>query len=148
MSKNPKRGNEKSQPVWDVLAGLSAGVGNILALPSVLVPYLQDSELLGKIEDRSRFNRLGTCLERDIRSFTVEFRDLQLQHQGRSGHSKDPTEVMRTIDIHQQYVDWAFRFDDVVIPTFMDMLQMIKNAGGSTESIAIPSAARLAQQLN
>lgn len=141
MSKNAKQPNqEKSQPVWDVLTGVSAAVGQVTNITALLIPFLQDKELIGKIEDQGLFHRLCATLERDLRDMTAQYRTIYAQHEGRRGQSKNPTDVMRTIDIHQQYVDWAGSFDDVVIPTFMDMLTMIRDAGGNTDIVVVPSA--------
>lgn len=149
MSRNAKHGPGKSQPVWDVLAGISGAVGQVTNITALLIPYLQDKELMGKIEDQRCFHRLATTLERDLRDMSAQFRSIHSQHSDRRGEEKNPTEVMRAIDIQEQYVEWSARFDDVVIPTFMDMLQMIQAAGGSTGGIAVPSAVNLtAAQVN
>lgn len=143
MRKNVNRG-PKSQPVWDALAGLSGAVGQVTNVTAVLIPFLQDKELIARIPDQARFNRLASTLDRDLRDMTRDFRSINSQHQGRSGTTADPTEVMRAIDIQEQYVEWASQFDDVVIPTFTDMLEMIKAAGGNIASVAVPSATALA----
>jgi len=144
MSKKSNRGPEKSTPVWDALANLSGAVGQVTNVTSLLIPFLQDKELLAKIQDQARFNRLASTLERDLRDMTQQFRSINSQHAGRYGHTSNPTEVMRAIDIQEQYVEWAARFDDVVIPSFTDMLEMLQSAGANTASVAIPSAAGLA----
>lgn len=143
MRNKANRGQEKSQPVWDALANLSGAVGQVTNVTSILIPFLQDKELIAKVSDQGRFNRLAQTLERDLRDMTQQLRSIQSQHAGRRGHTSDPTEVMRSIDIQEQYMDWATRFDDVVIPSFVDMLEMLQNAGASTASIAVPSAAAL-----
>lgn len=141
MSKNSKSGPKKNTPVWDALANLSGAVGQVTNVTSLLIPFLQDKELIAKIADQSRFNRLASTLDRDLRDMTQQFRTIQNQHSGRHGHTSDPTEVMRAIDIQEQYVEWAGRFDDVIIPTFSDMLEMIQGAGGNTAGVYAPSAA-------
>lgn len=144
MSKNKnKRGRDKAYPVWDALMGLSAAVGQVTNITASLIPFLQDQALLDKISDRALFNRLGAALNRDVRDMTDRFRAIYNQHSDRRGQSADPTEVMRSIDIHQQYVEWAARFDDVVIPTFMDMVTMLREAGADTRGINVPSASSL-----
>jgi hypothetical protein len=144
MRKNVNRDPKQSQPVWDALANLSGAVGQVTNVTSVLIPFLQDRELIGRIQDQARFNRLASTLDRDLRDMTQQLRSIQSQHDGRRGHTSDPNEVMRAIDIQEQYVEWAGRFDDVVIPTFTDMLEMIQVAGGNTAGVAVPSATGLA----
>jgi hypothetical protein len=141
-----RRGNSQGQPVWDSLAGLSAAVGQITSIPALLIPYLEDKALMAKLIAPEKFRRLGGTLERDIRLMTERYRAIRRQHEGRTGGTRDGTELMQSIDLSEQYVAWAGEFDAVVIPTFLEMMQLLKNSGADISSVSMPSATALIPQ--
>jgi hypothetical protein len=146
MSKNGKGNPEKSKPVWTVLANLSAAVGQVTNVTAILIPYLRNQEVMAKISDQPRFQRLAGTLDRDVRRMTQQYRDIQSQHSDRVGSTTNETEWMTAIDLSEQYRLWAQDFDDVVIPTFLDMVAMIQETGMDVSSIATPSAVLAANQ--
>lgn len=145
MGSNNRHRKRPSKPVWDVLLGLSQAVGQVNNVTALLIPYLQDRELLGRLSDPAAFNRLGGRLEADVRQLTARFNAIYNQHSCRQGQTADPTEWMRAIDLHEQYIAWATDFDDIVIPTFAEMMEMLRQAGAA--NIAhVQSAVATAQQ--
>lgn len=146
MSKQSKRGQEKGQPVWDALNGVSAAVGNCNLILTPLTPYLQRPDLLEQIADKPKFYRLVQALDRDVRAMTESFRRIQQQHAGRRGMTKDPNEVLLAIDIQEQYVEWASQFDDVVVPVFTEIVDILRTLG--VDNINVPSASAAVQQAN
>ncbi|QVD49163.1 hypothetical protein LUCX_93 [Xanthomonas phage vB_XciM_LucasX] len=142
---NHQKRSQNDQPVWDVLNGLSAAVGQCTQIPGRLIPYLSDKTLLSKISDLGRFNRLASTLRNDIRRLTDQFLSIQQQHAGRTGNVASQDDLMVSIQIHQNYVEWAATFDDVVIPTVMDMFEMIQQAG-VTDLPAISSASQTVER--
>ena len=145
MGKNNRHRTRPNKPIWDVLQGLSQSVGQVTNVTALLIPYLQDRELLSRLSDTAAFNRLGTRLESDIRNLTLRFNIISNQHAGRQGQTADPTEWMRAIDITEQYIAWATDFDDIAIPTFREMMEMLRQAGAKN-IVDIQSASAIAQQ--
>ncbi len=148
MGKNRKSNPDTSKPIWDALLGLSAAVGQVNSLPSMLTPFVTDKELVAKISDRERFYRLVGTLDRDLRQMTGRYRSIYERHSNRHGGSADSTEWMQAIDLHELYVAWAADFDDVVIPTFMDIMKLFVEAGADTSGVHVPSASAAAQQFS
>ncbi len=146
MSKQRKRSQEKGQPVWDALNGVSAAVGNCNSILMPLTPYLQNQELLDQISDKPRFYRLVQTLDRDVRSMTDRFAAIQRQHAGRRGHTEHPDDVLLAIEIQEQYVEWASQFDDVIVPVFMELVEILRAVGAG--NINVPSATAAVQQAN
>jgi hypothetical protein len=148
MNKQNQGGTEVPL-VWDALAGLSAAVSQVTLVTASLIPFLNDKELMSKLKDEAlvRFNRSASTLERDVREMTLRFNEIYQQHRGRTGGTTDQTEWFKTIQLSEQYVAWAADFDAVVIPTFVDMLHMLQAVGADINTVSIPSASTLAQQL-
>lgn len=146
MSKHGKGSPQKNMPVWDVLSGFSAAVGQMTNVPALLIPYLGNRELIDKIGDRARFFRLSAILENDVRRMTQQYRDIRSLHDGRRGGTTNEREWMQAIDISEKYRGWAQDFDDVVIPTFSDMLAMILEVEPSARDITVPSAVAVTEQ--
>ncbi len=145
MGKNNRHRTGPNKPIWDVLLGLSRSVGQVTNVTAMLIPYLQDRELLSRLKDPAAFNRLGSRLDSDIRNLTLRFNIIAKQHEGRQGQTADPTEWMRAIDIQEQYIAWASDFDDIAIPTFTEMMEMLR-AAGAKNIVQMQSATALAQQ--
>lgn len=148
MGKNRKRSPDTSTPIWDALLGLAASVGQVNNITSMLVPFLQNAELLNKLSDRERFMRLASTLDRDLRQMTSRYQAIYSQHADRHGSSADANAWMQAIDLHEQYIAWAADFDDVIRPTFFDMMSMLADAGADTSQVSVPSASEVASQFN
>lgn len=144
-----KQGGTEVPPVWDTLAGLSAAVSQVTLVTALLIPFLSDKELMSKLknEDLMRFNRLASTLERDVRRMTERFNEIYQQNRGRTGGTRDQTEWFKSIQLSEQYVAWATDFDAVVIPTFVDTLHLLQSVGADINTVSVPSATALAQQL-
>ncbi|WJJ54900.1 hypothetical protein [Xanthomonas phage RTH11] len=145
MGKSNKRSQGQSTPVWDVLLGLSQAVGQLTNIPATLIPYLRDQEVVQKISDQPRFSRLAVTLEQDIRALTQRFRDIQVQHIHRKGAAIGGDALMQSINLHEMYVAWAADFDDIIMPTYADMVTMIANTGANIDT-TLPSATGITQQ--
>lgn len=148
MGKNSKRDKENDKAVWDVLLGVAASVGQTTNITAVLIPFLQNKELIAKIIDQARFNRLAGTLNNDMRMLSGQFKTIYDQHSDRRGSAKNPDEWMSAISLHEQYVSWASTFDDVAIPTFLDMMSMLQEAGADTSQVQTPSASNTVEQFN
>lgn len=147
MSRQRKNREEKGQPVWDVLRGVSASVGACNHILAPLAPYLRDNTILDKMTDKQRFMRLVGNLDRDVRHMTAQFEAIYNQHSHRQGQTTNPNDVVLAIELQEQYVDWASQFDDVVIPTFMEIVEILKSVGEGQELTA-PSASSAVAQHN
>lgn len=146
MSKQSNRRQEKGQPVWDALNGVSAAVGNCNLILVPLTPYLQNKDWLEQIVDKPRFYRLIQTLDRDVRAMTERFRAIQAQHAGRRGQTQNPHEVLQAIEIQEQYVEWASQFDDVIVPVFSELVDILRPLG--VDDLNVPSASAAVQQAN
>lgn len=146
MNKSRTRSKEKDVPTWDVVSGLSVRLGEVLQIMPALIPILQNGEIMGRITDRPRFDRLAGSLDRDLRRLTQDYRDLRNAHAGRTGEIASPTELMQSIDLFEKYVNWASNFDDTITPTFRDMTMMLQEAGVDTSSIHVQSATLTVEQ--
>lgn len=139
-----RKGSQKpksNQPLWDILAGLSAAVGQTTQVTALLVPFLQNQELIAKIVDRPAFDRLASVLERDIRVMSQRFRAIVDQHANKTGQTANQTEWLQAIQLSEQYVEWASDFDDVILPTFSEITSMLRDAGADVTTLHAPSAA-------
>ncbi len=145
MGKQNRHRTGSNKPVWDVLLGLSQAVGQVNNVTALLIPYLQDRELLSRLSDPATFNRLASRLEADIRNLTGRYNRIYEQHRCRQGQTSNPTEWMRAIDLHEQYIAWATDFDDIAIPTFMEMMDMLRQAGASNIP-SVQSASAIVRQ--
>lgn len=145
MSKESKGRSGGKQPVWDVLAGLAAAVGQVTQITALLIPFLSDRELVSRISDQVKFNRLAGTLDRDIRQMTVRYNDIRDCHRDKRGGTHNQTEWLDSINLSEQYIAWAGDFDAVVIPTFLDMLTLLKEAGANVDSLQVPTATAAVQ---
>lgn len=145
MSRQRKNREDKGQPVWDVLRGVSASVGACNRILAPLTPYLRDTTILDKIPDRQRFMRLVQNLDRDVRQMTQRFEAIYAQHSHRQGQTIDPNDVVLAIELQEQYVEWASQFDDVIVPVFMEIVEILKGIGEGQELHAPSASAAVAQ---
>lgn len=138
MSKPKQQVKDQGPPIWDALNGVSAAVSNCSLILVPLAPYLKDKEFLDRIEDKNKFYRLVQTLDQDLRAMTQRLNGIRDRHAGRTGQTKNADETVWAIEIQEDYVQWAGDFDDVVVPVFSKIVEMLQQVGVS--NISIPSA--------
>ncbi len=147
MARNTKKPRKaRSQryridPVWNALVSVSHSVAEVTKLPALVIPYLQNAELMAAVPDRPALDNLLNRLAGDVQDMSAKLRAINEQHQDTRGPKDDPDTLMRYIQIHEQYMAWAGEYDDLVMPSFTAILEIFEAAGADTISLRSTSTA-------
>jgi hypothetical protein len=139
MKSDNRQGHRPEQtPAWDTLAGLSAAAGQLLHLPSILIPLLRDEKAMEAVEDKGRLQSLMKLIQQDVHQFSHTYSQLRQRHSHRSGEETDSNDLMDSIQVYQDYVEWSASFEELVMPNVTDLLELLRRAGADTSHIHLP----------
>lgn len=145
MNSDNSQGQEPEQtPAWDTLAGISAAAGNFLQIPSVLIPFLRDEKVMEAVVDKGRLQTLMNHVHQDLHEMRRSYERLRNQHSHRSGADTDSNDLMVSIQIYQDYMEWSVQFEELVMPNVSDMLDLLQAAGANVSGVHLPRASDLA----
>lgn len=120
---------------WDDVNRLS-GLCRILLLNATgLLPSIRNQQLLSKIDDRVAFDSNAHILARDLMVFSKDFQALEARHRGRQGDAQGPDENMDAIDLSTQYAMFTERFEAVLRPTMLHVIEQIQHAEAKLREI-------------
>lgn len=139
MNSDNSQGHRPEQtPAWDTLAGLSAAAGQLLHLPSILIPFLRDEKVMDAVEDTARLKSLMRLIKQDVDQFSGSYDALKKRHNHRSGEETDSNDLMDSIQVYQDYVAWSANFEELVMPNVTELLELLRRAGADTSHIHLP----------
>ncbi len=121
---------------WDALNMLYQEVLVYNLTPASLVPHLRNRELLAKLQQLGRLQEVvqnAQILERDVRAFRERLSGIYAQHQNRTGSSIDADDQLAAIQVWEQYTQWGASYEQVVIPTIINILEPLIDAGAALD---------------
>lgn len=137
-SDNSQGPRPEQTPAWDTLAGLSASAGQLLHLPSILIPFLRDEKAMESVTDKGHLKSLMKLIEQDVRQFSRSYDQLRQRHSHRSGAETDANDLMDSIQVYQDYVEWSASFQELVMPNVIELLEVLRAAGADVSHIRLP----------
>lgn len=142
MNSDNSQGHGPEQtPAWDALAGLSSAAGQLLHLPSILIPFLRDEKVMESVGDKGRLQSLMKLIKQDVEQFSHSYGHLRNRHSHRSGEDTGSDDLMDSIQIYQDYVDWGANFQELVMPNVVDLLELLRLAGADVSRVQFPNLA-------
>jgi hypothetical protein len=131
---------------WDDVNRLSGLCRQLLLNATGLLPSIRNQQLVAQIEDKQAWGTNAHILARDLMTFTNEFQALEARHRGKQGDAQGPDENMDAIDLSTQYAMFAERYEAVLQPTVMHVIELIQHAEAKLREIDNDAADALGVQ--
>lgn len=120
---------------WDNLTEVYKNCAAYTCIPALLTPFIQNKELLEKVEDTQQLTEMVTVLARDVEAFANKLKKIYSIHAAKTGGTVDPDDLMRCIGISENYIRWASSYESVILPQIYAILDTFEAAGADTESV-------------
>lgn len=120
---------------WDDVNRLSALCKRLLGSATGLLPSIRNPRLVAQIDDVVAWNTNAHILARDLMTFSKDFLALEARHLGKSGDAQGPDENMEAIDLSTQYAMFTERYDAVLQPTVLHVIEQIQHAEAKLRDI-------------
>lgn len=118
----------KDNTCWDDLNGTYQACVEMLQKHGNLQTLAQNKEVIARVKDKTTLINNIRTMATDLRNMNGELSEIYGQHKGKSGGSQDPDEVIRTIQIFEQYQLFMTRHDAVVMPTVYHIIEQFDEA--------------------
>lgn len=116
-------GHLKDNVIWDDLKDTYTACTQALGQHAAMAAMLKRKEVFPYLKDSSVTVSNIQSLTRDLKSLSEELLEIYKQHQDKSGGSDDPDEVIRSIQIFEQYHLFLQRQSAVIMPTAYHILE-------------------------
>lgn len=126
---NPDYKNEESNQSWDDLEGIykSCTEALIVANNSV-VELFKIPGVMQNIENRQETKISILGLDKDIKFFSNELKEIHKVHEGKTGLIKDEDELGTCLEIFEKYHSFQTTYQSVIIPTVITLSEEVGKA--------------------
>lgn len=118
----------KENTCWDDLNEIYGQCVQMLQANAHLGAAAQDTEILAALEDKATFVRNARMMANDLREMSQDLTKLRELHLNKPPGSDDPDVVMYTINIAEQYNLWMAKYQSVIMPTALHLVEQISLA--------------------
>ena len=134
--------DSQQDQVWDALEFLYKNCAAFTIQPAALAPLLRDQELIAKIQDQHALVNHTRLLAQDVKDYCGRLKTIHDMHAGRTGSSVDGDDLMRSIQIHECYLEWCNSYEGVILPTMQSIVDLFAAVGADVSElkIAAPTA--------
>jgi hypothetical protein len=140
----------KNDRAWDWLRDIADNVRHYMQAPAILLPMLKDEQLTAKVIEQGNTDTLNDLVKRlggDVQTYVQRFQKLYATHSQRRGSSSDVDDMFRSITISQDYMSFMSSYESVVMPTILEILEILEKAGLNTGSVRAATNSQLVYDL-
>lgn len=109
--------------VWDDLQRLYCECRTTASTPIQVLPLLKDKDRLKTVEEPKMLVDQARVLSKDLEQYTARLEAIYNQHRERTGNSQHPDELMVALGIGEEYHQWLYDFQTIVLPTVEEILE-------------------------
>lgn len=136
----------KNDRAWDWVREIADNVRKSMQGPAIIMPMINDDVLCAKVAEQGNLSALIELVNRlgaDVQSYVTRYQRLYGRHSQRRGPSCDPDDLMASIKISQDYTQFCSSWESVIMPTILEILEILEKAGLNTKSIYAASDMKL-----
>jgi len=140
----------KNDRVWDWLRDVAGNVRQYMQAPAILLPMLNDPSLTATIVTQGNSASLTELIQRlggDVQSYTQRYSALYTRHSQRRGSSSNSDDMFASVAISQDYLQFMSSYESVVMPTILEILEILDKAGLDTKSVRAMADGQLVYNL-
>lgn len=120
-------GHEKQS--WDDLEGIYQSCSEALVVAnSSVVEMFKTPGVLNHIENRQETKVAILGLDKDIKFFSKELKDIHELHKDKKGFVEDETELGKSLEIFEKYYAFQTTYQNVIIPTVITLSEEVGKA--------------------
>lgn len=123
---------------WDWINDVSANIRGYLKSPAAIMPFLGDDALKKSLAASGQANKMAelvTRLANDTATYAKRYQGIEAKHKGRRGSSTDPDDLLASIMIGQEYIQYMNSYEAVVMASLQEILELFEAAGLDTSSV-------------
>lgn len=138
----------KENTIWDDLNGTYSACAQALGQHAGIALMLNRKEVFPFLKDPHTLAQNISALSNDLRALNQELKEIKAQHADKTGGTLDPDEVIRSIQIFEQYNLFLERHQAVIMPVAMHILEEFGAAEVAfNQAVATPSIQEQAQDV-
>lgn len=128
----------KNDRAWDWVQDVAVNIRGYLRAPAAILPFLRDQRLKESLAAKGQSAQMVDLINRlsdDTVKYTERFQAIYSKHAGRTGNSTNPDDLMMTLMIGQDYIQFMTSYESVVMATLQEILELLEHAGLDTASV-------------
>lgn len=123
---------------WDALNDVYKNCAAYSLIPAVITPFIKNRELISKVTDKTALEKYMGILARDTQEYLSRLANIHDQHKHRKGHSADADDMMASVQLGEQYIEWCGSFESVILPTMDTIRDLLTTSGIDTVELQVP----------
>lgn len=129
--------------VWDSLNSMHTELTKYSLAPALVAPLLRNREVVAKVADKQALLQNAELLGKDVTEFSTRLKSIHAEHAGRTGSSANADEQCAAIQTNEKYLEWIGSFDAVVMPTVLNLMGQLEQAGANLDEFQFKSPTEL-----
>lgn len=125
MQKKELDAHLKENKTYDELNTTFYRCKELLLSHTYILAVIKDPDLIACIQNKTVFIDNVRSLARDLKAMDDELLQIHNQHEGKTGGTSDPDELLRCLNINEQYFLFMERHDHVVQPTAIELAEQL-----------------------
>ena len=121
--KKDKADHLKDNTIWDDLNATYSACSQALGQHTAIAAMLQRKEVFPYLRDSKATVANISSVTRDLIQLNSELKEIYAQHKDNKGGSDDPDDVIRSLQIYEQYQLFLQRHDAVIMPAVYHILE-------------------------
>lgn len=112
---------------WSDINALHATCQNKFMLVAPAITVIRNRKILEAVGEGhiSGLRRSAEVLLRDVEMLKGQLKEIHDKHAGRKGGQDDPTLIIHALQLGEEYQQWLYRFDTLVLPVVQDILATV-----------------------
>jgi hypothetical protein len=119
---------EGTVSIWDDLENMYQNCVQALASPGVIGAFSQRKDLIALVQDKQVLVARIRMLQSDTEQMRAELNAIHQQHQGKTGGSIDPDELIQAFPLYEYYQLWLQKWNANIMPTVAHILEIFTDA--------------------
>lgn len=120
---------------WDDLERVYLECRALSVTPAQVLPLLRDPARIKQVEDVKSLTENAQVLSKDVMIYNQRLANIHSKHENKKGSATDPDELMTVLSIGEEYQDWLYSFQTVVMPSVGTVMQMFSTKAVEGEFI-------------
>lgn len=126
---NPQANVEESKQSWDDLEGIYKSCTEALVVANnSVVELFKIPGVIQHVENRQETKISILGLDKDIKFFSNELKEIRKEHEGKTGFIKDEEELGTCLGIFEKYHSFQTTYQSVIIPTVITLSEEVGKA--------------------
>ena len=118
----------KDNRCWDDLNDIKDSCTQLLLSHGHIAQYSTNQVLIAAVKDKETLTQNIRLLGSDLNQMKIELGQIAATHEGRSGGSQDPDEIVGTYEVYERYNLFMERHQAVVMPTALHITEQFGEA--------------------